>query len=81
MDENEGLLCFLVHINIIYHDRMVLERGKYPSGWSSRIPMVVASSVARFTAGQLAVLCFPVKGNWATADPLRRARARVDNNM
>lgn len=43
--------------------------------------MVVVSSVARFTAGHLTVLCSPVKGNWATVDPLRMARAKVDSNM
>lgn len=43
--------------------------------------MVGVSSVARFTAGHFVVLCSPVKGNWATEDPLRRARARVENSM
>jgi len=43
--------------------------------------MFVVSSVARFKAGHLAVLCFPVKGNWATADPLRKTRAMVESNM
>jgi len=45
--------------------------------------MSVVSSVARFKAGHLAVLCVPVKGkgNWATADPPRRTRARVESNI
>lgn len=43
--------------------------------------MVIISSLARFTAGQRAVLCSPLKENWATADPVKRAAAKVDNNM
>ena len=43
--------------------------------------MVVVSFLARFTAGQRAVLCSPLKGNWATTDPAKRTMAKVDNNM
>lgn len=43
--------------------------------------MVVVSSVARFMAEQLAVLCSPLKGNWVAADPVRRRRARVESNI
>jgi hypothetical protein len=80
MDEYEGVLRFWVYAYIVYHEGMMLDRGQQSTSSQerlSRISMVVASSVARFTAGHLAVSCFPVKGNWETTDPLRSARTRI----
>jgi hypothetical protein len=85
MDEDESVLCLLIHIHIVYHGEVVLERGGYvltrfelkAHGFQWSVSLLWPGS--QLDIRQFCVL--PVKGNWETADPLRRARARADSNM